>query len=253
MNSNFRLIYFSLFLLIGMLVQTVAADKAPIINVSQSSTSDRIIQIEKAVNFRGKLLYQIQQQLSNIQLEIDLLRGQIQENQHQLSKIIVQQKELYTQFNSFEITSNKLKINTKNDNINNTISYVKPTNEKAEYNIAVAIAIKSRSKQQIAQAIIFFQNFIKTYPKSNYQPNVNYWLGQLNYNQGNKDDAAFYFATVVKNYPNSPKGAESLYKIGLLMQEKGKNDKARIIYQQVIKAYPGSPSAKLAQKKLTVI
>ena len=48
-------------------------------------------------------------------------------------------------------------------------------------------------------------------PDSTYQPNANYWLGQLNYNKGRKDDAAFYFASVVKNYPKSPKAPDAMF------------------------------------------
>ncbi|MFS1562861.1 MAG: tol-pal system protein YbgF [Candidatus Arsenophonus phytopathogenicus] len=248
MNSNFRHLYLSLSLLVGVAAPVVATAQAPIINVGSGSTSDRLMQIETAVNSQGQLLYQIQQQLSDAQRDIDTLRGQIQENQYQLSQVIERQKDLYTQLDSLTTGANKVKAST--DSSNNAVVTAKPANEKAEYDAAVALAIKSKSKQQITQAISSFQHFIKTYPKSNYQPNANYWLGQLNYNQGNKDDAAFYFATVVKNYPNSAKGAESLYKVGLLMQEKGQNDKARVVYQQVIKAYHSSPSAKLAEKKL---
>lgn len=250
MNSNFRHLYLTLSLLVGVAAPVVATAQAPIINVGSGSTSDRLLQIETAVNSQGQLLYQIQQQLSDAQWDIDTLRGQIQENQYQLSQVIERQKDLYMQLGSLTTGSNKVKANTDSNNSSNAVATAKPANEKADYDMAVALAIKSKSKQQIAQAISSFQHFIKTYPKSNLQPNANYWLGQLNYNQGNKDDAAFYFATVVKNYPNSPKGAESLYKVGLLMQEKGQNDKARVVYQQVIKAYPGSPSAQLAEKKL---
>ncbi len=59
-----------------------------------------------------------------------------------------------------------------------------------DYNAAIALGAG-----QIApdDAIVAFQNFVKKYPDSTYQPNANYWLGQLNYNKGKKDDAAFYF------------------------------------------------------------
>lgn len=250
MNNNFRYLYLGLSLLVAVVAPAVATAQAPIINVGLGSTSNRLLQIETAVNSQGQLLYQIQQQLSDAQLDIDILRGQIQENQYQLSQVIQRQKDFYMQLDSLKTGVNKVKFNTDSSNSNNAIDIAELSNERADYDTAVALAIKSKSKQQIAQAISSFQHFIKTYPKSNYHPNSNYWLGQLNYNQGNKDDAAFYFATVVKNYPSSSKGAESLYKVGLLMQEKGQNDKARVIYQQVIKAYPNSQSAQLAEKKL---
>ena len=98
-----------------------------------------------------------------------------------------------------------------------------------------------------------FQNFIKNYPDSTYLPNANYWLGQLNYNKGKKDDAAYYFASVVKNYPKSPKAADAMFKVGVIMQDKGDTAKAKAVYQQVISKYPGTDGAKQAQKRLNAM
>lgn len=52
-----------------------------------------------------------------------------------------------------------------------------------DYNAAIAL-VKDASRQDDAMAA--FQNFVKKYPDSTYQPNANYWLGQLNYNKGKK-------------------------------------------------------------------
>ena len=73
-------------------------------------------------------------------------------------------------------------------------------------------------------------------------PNVNYWLGQLCYKQGRKDDASFYFAVVVKDYPKSAKAADSLYKIGVILLEKGEKAKAKAVFEQVIIQYPKEKS-----------
>ncbi len=91
------------------------------------------------------------------------------------------------------------------------------------------------------------------YPDSTYQPNANYWLGQLNYNKGRKDDAAFYFASVVKNYPKSPKAPDAMFKVGVIMQDKGDTAKAKAVYQQVINKFPGTDGAKQAQKRLNAL
>ncbi|ORM74741.1 tol-pal system protein YbgF, partial [Pantoea deleyi] len=117
----------------------------------------------------------------------------------------------------------------------------------SDYNAAVALILE---KKQYDQAISALQAWVKRYPDSTYQPNANYWLGQLNYNKGKKDDAAYYYATVVKNYPKSPKAAEALFKVGVIMQEKKDTAKAKAVFQQVIKLYPDTDSAKQAQKRL---
>ncbi len=60
------------------------------------------------------------------------------------------------------------------------------------YKVAMRIPITMRQLRwcriSLAEddAIVAFQNFIKKYPDSTYQPNANYWLGQLNYNKGKR-------------------------------------------------------------------
>lgn len=53
----------------------------------------------------------------------------------------------------------------------------------SDYNAAVSLALE---KKQYDEAIAAFQSFVKKYPDSTYQPNANYWLGQLYYNKGKK-------------------------------------------------------------------
>ncbi|MFP3029277.1 MAG: YbgF trimerization domain-containing protein [Arsenophonus sp.] len=113
----------SLSLLVGVVAASVVATTAqemPIINVNSYSTSDRLMQIETAVSSQGQLLYQIQQQLSDSQREIDILRGQLQENQYHLSQVIERQKDLYMQLDSLTSNSNKVMENTNSSN--NTVA-----------------------------------------------------------------------------------------------------------------------------------
>ena len=46
------------------------------------------------------------------------------------------------------------------------------------------LPVQDKSRQD--DALAAFQNFIKKYPDSTYQPNANYWLGRLNYNKGKR-------------------------------------------------------------------
>jgi len=108
--------------------------------------------------------------------------------------------------------------------------------------------------QEQKEAIAAFQQFLKNYPKSSYLANVNYWLGQMSYKQGKKDDASFYYATVVKTFPKSPKAADSLYKVGLILLEKGDKIKAKAVFQQVISKYPNDKNTiALANSKLATL
>ncbi|OTA16476.1 cell division protein CpoB [Xenorhabdus vietnamensis] len=256
MNSNFRRYVLGLSLLVGVAAPWAATARAPISNVGSGSTDERLSQLERISDAHSQLLTQLQQQLSDSQRDIDMLRGQIQENQYQLNQVIERQKDLYLQLDKITNPSSAESSDSENRNVapsaqgdnKQPAAPASTGSEKGDYDAAVSLAINSK---EYDKAIAAFQNFVKTHPKSKYLSNANYWLGQLNYNKGKKDDAAYYFATVVKDYPKSQKSSDSLYKVGVIMQEKGQKAKAKAVYQQVVKQYPGSNSAKMAEKKLS--
>ncbi|KAA8999891.1 cell division protein CpoB [Affinibrenneria salicis] len=255
MSSNFRRHLLGLSLLVGVAVPWAATAQAPISNVGSGSIEDRVTQIERISNAHSQLLTQLQQQLSDTQRDIDNLRGQIQESQYQLNQVVERQKQIYQQIDG--LSSSAPAASAAASDAGNSVADPAPSaapaasassgDANSDYNAAVALVLE---KKEYDQAIAAFQRFVGKYPDSTYQPNANYWLGQLNYNKGRKDDAAHYFANVVKNYPKSPKSSEALFKVGVIMQEKGQAAKAKAVYQQVVKQYPATDSAKQAQKRL---
>lgn len=266
MMSNFRLHLLSLSLLVGVAAPWAANAQASISSVGSGSVEDRVTTLERISNAQAQLLQQLQQQMSDNQSDIDSLRGQIQQNTYQLNQVIERQKQIYQQIDSLSSGNNGAQASGGGDAAaaasgadagaatatagSSASAAATPTQSgdaNSDYNAAVALILE---KKQYDQAITALQAWVKRYPDSTYQPNANYWLGQLFYNKGKKDDAAYYFATVVKNYPKSPKASEALYKVGVIMQEKNDTAKAKAVYQQVIKQFPNSESAKLAQKRL---
>ncbi|MDR7344482.1 tol-pal system protein YbgF [Pantoea alhagi] len=249
----------SLSLLIGVAAPWAANAQAAISNVGSGSVEDRVTSLERISNAQAQLLQQLQQQLNATQSDIDSLRGQIQENSYQLNQVVERQKQIYQQIDSLSSGAAAASNGASDAGGDSAAAPSTAANAGAaaaapvqsgdantDYNSAVALVLE---KKQYDQAIAAFQAFVKKYPDSTYQPNANYWLGQLNYNKGKKDDAAYYFATVVKKYPKSPKSSEALYKVGVIMQDKGDNAKAKAVYQQVIKQYPNTEAAKQAQKR----
>lgn len=262
MVSNFRHHLLSLSLLIGVAAPWAANAQASISSVGSGSVEDRVTTLERISNAQAQLMQQLQQQMSDNQRDIDALRGQIQQNTYQLNQVVERQKQLYQQIDSLSSASTSGGQQAAGSNAAadtgaaatagaaaSTDSAPAQTGDaNSDYNAAVALILE---KKQYDQAISALQAWVKRYPDSTYQPNANYWLGQLNYNKGKKDDAAYYYATVVKNYPKSPKAAEALFKVGVIMQEKKDTAKAKAVFQQVIKLYPDTESAKQAQKRLT--
>lgn len=262
MISNFRLHLLGLSLLVGVAAPWAANAQASISSVGSGSVEDRVTTLERISNAQAQLMQQLQQQMSDNQRDIDALRGQIQQNTYQLNQVVERQKQLYQQIDSLSSASTSGGQQAAGSSAaadtgaaatagaaTSTDSAPAQTGDaNSDYNAAVALILE---KKQYDQAISALQAWVKRYPDSTYQPNANYWLGQLNYNKGKKDDAAYYYATVVKNYPKSPKAAEALLKVGVIMQEKKDTAKAKAVFQQVIKLYPDTESAKQAQKRLT--
>lgn len=262
MVSNFRRHLLSLSLLIGVAAPWAANAQASISSVGSGSVEDRVTTLERISNAQAQLMQQLQQQMSDNQRDIDALRGQIQQNTYQLNQVVERQKQLYQQIDSLSSASTSGGQQAAGSDAAadtgaaatagaaaSTESAPAQTGDaNSDYNAAVALILE---KKQYDQAISALQAWVKRYPDSTYQPNANYWLGQLNYNKGKKDDAAYYYATVVKSYPKSPKAAEALLKVGVIMQEKKDTAKAKAVFQQVIKLYPDTESAKQAQKRLT--
>ncbi|MFB6327076.1 cell division protein CpoB [Pantoea sp. NSTU24] len=263
MVSNFRRHLLSLSLLIGVAAPWAANAQASISSVGSGSVEDRVTTLERISNAQAQLMQQLQQQMSDNQRDIDALRGQIQQNTYQLNQVVERQKQLYQQIDSLSSASSSGGQQAAGGDAaadtgaaatagagaaaSAQSAPAQTGDANSDYNAAVALILE---KKQYDQAISALQAWVKRYPDSTYQPNANYWLGQLNYNKGKKDDAAYYYATVVKNYPKSPKAAEALFKVGVIMQEKKDTAKAKAVFQQVIKLYPDTDSAKQAQKRL---
>ena len=99
-NSNFRPLLMSLLLLVGVAAPVAAIAQAPISNIGSGSTDERLAQLERISNAHSRLLTQLQQQLADSQRDIDMLRGQIQENQYQLNQVVERQRNIYQQLDS---------------------------------------------------------------------------------------------------------------------------------------------------------
>ncbi|OCG23057.1 MULTISPECIES: tol-pal system protein YbgF [unclassified Gilliamella] len=221
-----------------------------------ASSSD----VERTIQAQGQLLIENQQKISDLQADVDTLRGQLEETKYQLNQIIERQKMIFQQMNNGSGFSSNTRFDSQQDSSVqpvDTIPSTSPSNlsgwrtsgdDKADYNFIIQFV---NDGKQNSETIAAFQKYLQTYPKSKYRANVNYWLGQLSYKQSKRDDASFYYATVVKDFPSSPKAADSLYKVGLILLDKGETKKAKTVFQQVVNKYPKDKNVvDRANKKL---
>ncbi|MDF1795174.1 MAG: tol-pal system protein YbgF [Coxiellaceae bacterium] len=223
------------------------------------------------------------QQISDLQNQIQQLRGQLQVQSHDLKLLNTQQRSFYQDVDQ---RIQRLKALVSNSNGNgddsssngsgpspsgsssnsNNSSKAAGSNVTSQLNTSTAsqnFNLKDAQTYQSAFALVLkrkftpamegFQNYLSSYPNGRYAVNAHYWLGEIYLRQSQTDKAVSEFATVVKNYPKSNKVADSKLKIAMIHMSQGKTAMAKNEYTALKKQYPGTTAAQLASIQLQQI
>ncbi len=204
----------------------------------------RLSTLERMIDARNQMQFDIQQQLNQLQSEMNSLTGSMERQNHKIEQIQTRQRELYQEID------NKLSQPAVVEPAVDATENAAPVNEKSAYEEAVKLVLQDK---QYDQAIVAFQGFISTYPDSSYGANAHYWLGQLLFNAEQREAAKKEFDIVANKYPDSNKRGEALLKSGIIAEYLGNKAEAISLYEQVLTDYPGSSSAKLAEPRVSAL
>jgi tol-pal system protein YbgF len=106
------------------------------------------------------------------------------------------------------------------------------------------------SANNYTNAVEEFGAFIKTYPKSEYAGNAQYWIGECYYTQHNYPRSLEAFNKVLVNYPKGKKVSDAMLKIGYTYINLNEPARAKSALQSLIDRYPNSQAAIKAREKL---
>jgi len=95
-----------------------------------------------------------------------------------------------------------------------------------------------------------FSDYIKFYPNTDLAGNAYFYLGELQFRQGNYQQAAQSYDTVLQNFPTGNKAASAQLKKGFALIELGKQDDGISELRHLIQRYPHSPEALQARERL---
>lgn len=105
--------------------------------------------------------------------------------------------------------------------------------------------------QKFNEAVTAFQQFLVQYPNGRYAPNAYYWLGELYLvvQPPDLEQARQSFNQLLTQYPTNSKVPDALYKLGRVHFMKGNREKSREYLDRVINEYgsTNSSAVKLAQ------
>ena len=99
-------------------------------------------------------------------------------------------------------------------------------------------------------AIQEFSDYIKFYPNTDLAGNSYYYLGELQFKQGNYQPAVQSYDQVLQNFPSGNKAASAQLKKGFALLELGKQDEGVSELRHLIQRYPHSPEAVQARDRL---
>jgi tol-pal system protein YbgF len=99
-------------------------------------------------------------------------------------------------------------------------------------------------------AIQEFSDYIKYYPNTDLAGNCYFYLGEIQFRQGNYQQAAQSYDQVLQNFPTGNKVASAQLKKGFSLIELGKQDDGVQELRHVIQRYPRSPEALQARERL---
>lgn len=229
--------------------------------LAQASFSQQVVESQQSRNTsNADLFFKIQA----LEQEVMGLRGQVEEQAHQIRKLSKQRREDY-------IDLDKRISNMSRGGAAPTGSYGAssrapsvaapipsapvaapisegggdPAMEQGAYQAAYDLV----KRQKFKEALPAFKDFILLYPNGSYAANAHYWLGELYLYEANLDNAIQEFDTVVQRYPQHRKAPDALYKLGKAHHVRGDPQTARIMLNRVLSDYgrSGSNAVKLAR------
>ncbi len=95
-----------------------------------------------------------------------------------------------------------------------------------------------------------FSDYIKFYPNTDLAGNSYFYLGEIQFRQGNFQPAAQSYDQVIQNFPTGSKGQSAELKKGFALIELGKQDDGVAELRKLIQRYPHSPEALQARDRL---
>jgi tol-pal system protein YbgF len=95
-----------------------------------------------------------------------------------------------------------------------------------------------------------FSDYIKFYPNTDLAGNSYFYLGEIQFRQGNYEPAAQSYDQVLQNFPTGSKAASAELKKGFALIELGKQDDGVAELRHVIQRYPHAPEALQARERL---
>jgi tol-pal system protein YbgF len=101
-------------------------------------------------------------------------------------------------------------------------------------------------------AISGFEEYLRTYPSTEFSDNAQYWIGECLYGKQKYAESIESWNTLFRDFPSSDKLPDARFKKGLALERLGRRSQALVEYRYVVDRYPNSEAGRKAREKLNV-
>lgn len=222
-----------------------------------------------AVSANVELFMMVEQ----LQEELRFLRGQVEEQQHQLQRIQVDQRDRYRDLDRRLSLLGQRTTPTPvaaPSALPAALPSTLPRSSSVDATLATRVVVPAVKTPTVSdaqaykdafslvrernfdQALRAFESFLQLYPDSELTANVLYWTGEVHRAKPSPDQekASLAYQALLTRYPDHPKAADAYYKQGLSYQEMGQFDKAKANMAKVIELFPNQAVANMAESFL---
>ena len=230
--------------------RVVAPASSTPVDTTQRNFSPSISQSVAAPVADNTLVSELLTQIEQMQEEIAMLRGRVEEQDNQIQTIQQEQQDRYLDLDR-RIAALMVAEPVIEDvpNVATPSSNVVPPTPMVAPGDAYKAAMTLVREKKFSEAGAAFDVFVSEYPSDPLVPNARYWSGEVNLVDGQLDRAAERFRTVIGDFPDSAKAADAAYKLGVTMHRKGDDEQARMWLQQVIDRYTGRADGTVSLAK----
>ena len=95
-----------------------------------------------------------------------------------------------------------------------------------------------------------FSDYLKYFPKTEFAPNVQFYIGDIYYRKQDYDNALQSFDAVLEQYSDNSKTKDAQYLKGLTLVQMGRRDAAAKEFRDLYAKYPGEEIAAKAKEQL---
>ena len=187
----------------------------------------------------------LQKQQGDSSTHVDQLSGQIQALNDSLDELKARLAKVSKQLEDMQASQQSLAAQTAQQQAQQQALAQAPPPDVL-YNNALRDYNGAKNDLSIQE----FSDYIKFYPNTDLAGNCYFYLGEIQFRQGNYQQAAQSYDQVLQNFPTGNKVASAQLKKGFSLIELGKQDDGVQELRHVIQRYPKSPEALQARERL---